>query len=877
MKDSLKKIDFSSQRILTVYGEKPIEEVNVGDEVIGFDYDLHKIVNYIIKSKSVFDFKPNKKIVLINEKYFFAPHQSIYANGNITHTFRLQIGDKLKSITGEDVQVESIRLVRSKVKNLKQRVEIGLKENFFTKIFRKQKNYHTYFLNGILVHNATRYAVGGTNTWSAAGTGMWSASSGGASGASAPTSSDDAVIDANSGGGTVSLDTATTPVCQSLNMSTAAAMTFSWQSSSSATLKIGSSAGGALNVGTNVTFANVPSSGSTAFQFVSTSNNGGSGWPITTNGKLIPASTFNGVGGQWQFQDNFTANSTGSGATFLTAGTLDCNAKTFQGWSFNSTGSAVRALILTNATFNLSSNSIPYNIQGSNITVTTGGETFNLQANSDSITYGGGGFLHTATGQTFAYTTINILPSTGVNANATPLITLASTVSITSLIYTGAAAAKTWNLQFAQNTTITNLTVNGANSNTQRILVSSNSLGNARTLTVTTLSTSNTDWQDITAAGGANWDLHAITGNSGNALGCTGITFTTPAMQTWQTTASGNWSDITKWTSRVPLPQDNVAFGNAFSASQTITANMPRLGANIDFTGTTGSPILNYTVTTSIYGSLYLATGMSLTETGGLIFFCSGRSALTITSNGSPITSIWDVNAPGGTYTHVDNFNIIAGSYNLANGTLDCATHNVNMTAPQYSFTAGTTLSMGSGTWIIVNITNSTVWSMNGTLTNATGSTIIFTGNTANTQSFSSSSGAYGTITDTAVGRTGILQMLGAFSFNTLSFSNSAGPRTLTFGQLQTRTCTGAFNVNGSANGNITINSNSAGNAATLLFTGAYPNCDYLTIQDNTVSNAGLYPAYAGPHSTLVSNTTRWIAAAEPPTKGFLSALGAGA
>lgn len=52
---------------------------------------------------------------------------------------------------------------------------------------------------------ANRYWVGGSGTWNTTATTNWSASSGGAGGASAPTSADAVFVDANSGGGTVTL------------------------------------------------------------------------------------------------------------------------------------------------------------------------------------------------------------------------------------------------------------------------------------------------------------------------------------------------------------------------------------------------------------------------------------------------------------------------------------------------------------------------------------------------------------------------------------------------------------------------------------------------------------------------------------------------
>jgi hypothetical protein len=104
------------------------------------------------------------------------------------------------------------------------------------------------------------------------------------------------------------------------------------------------------------------------------------------------------------------------------------------------------------------------------------------------------------------------------------------------------------------------------------------------------------------------------------------------------------------WTSRVPLPQDNATISSAFAASQTITLDMPRLGKSINFTGTTGSPVLANSVANVIYGSLTMATGMTHSGTNRLTF--AGRSAsYTITSAGATFTQQVTTNAVSGTYT----------------------------------------------------------------------------------------------------------------------------------------------------------------------------------------------------------------------------------
>lgn len=66
---------------------------------------------------------------------------------------------------------------------------------------------------------ANRFWVGGTGTWDASSTANWSTTTGGASGASAPTSGDVALFDANSGAGTCT--TAAGAVCSNLTMNSA--------------------------------------------------------------------------------------------------------------------------------------------------------------------------------------------------------------------------------------------------------------------------------------------------------------------------------------------------------------------------------------------------------------------------------------------------------------------------------------------------------------------------------------------------------------------------------------------------------------------------------------------------------------------------------
>lgn len=136
----------------------------------------------------------------------------------------------------------------------------------------------------------------------------------------------------------------------------------------------------------------------------------------------------------------------------------------------------------------------------------------------------------------------------------------------------------------------------------------------------------NADFKDITGAGAGSWDLSAITGGSGDCGGNTNITFTTADDWYWHVD-SGSVSDYTKWytetngggsqmgSTRTPLPQDTLHFDSSSfdSGSRTITQNMPRIGG-VTFSGVSTSQAFSLSVATYIYGSLILASGITVSN-----------------------------------------------------------------------------------------------------------------------------------------------------------------------------------------------------------------------------------------------------------------------
>jgi len=219
----------------------------------------------------------------------------------------------------------------------------------------------------------------------------------------------------------------------------------------------------------------------------------------------------------------------------------------------------------------------------------------------------------------------------------------------------------------------------------------------------------------------------------GDAGGNSGITFTTPAAQTMS--AGGSWNDNTKWTSRIPLPQDDVTV----SGSSAVTVNAQRLGKSLDFSSYTGTITLaSSSFTYDFFGSVTLGSGMSWGANPNTFNInASGRSSYTITSNGKAFfpagsNANFAVFGPGGSYTLADAFdyrtpttaafNVTAGSFDSASKSMDIGrfvttgtltrsatwgTSTISLTNSTSSglisiATSGLTWSASSSTWTVV-------------------------------------------------------------------------------------------------------------------------------------------------------------------------------
>jgi len=575
------------------------------------------------------------------------------------------------------------------------------------------------------------------------------------------------------------------------------------------------------------------------------------GKTLTVGSQSFANLTFNGAGGGWTFQDAVTA----TGAITLTAGGLNTNGQTINAASFASSNSNTRSLTLGASSITLSAGGgvFAWNLGTvTGLTFDAGTSTITMTGSNLSAYYGfnGGGRTYNAV---------------SITGSGSPAVWGANTFA--NLTRTG-TAVKTDTLQLRASQIISGTLTLAGNSASNRLLVTSITPGTAMTLTAAAVSVSNTDFSDITGAGVAA----PFTGTSlGNALGNTGITITTAADQYWVGNG-GSWSDANHWastsggtggTGRVPLPQDT-AYINANSitaASQTIGVDMPRLGTNINYTGTANSPTLSHSATATIYGSLTLASGVGTISGGYYGLTLASRSAANITSAGKTFgNGTVAFSGIGGAFTLQDSITANSTIY-IYNGTFSASTYNVTATVIDIAGAgAARTVNMGSGTWTATG--TGTVWNMGAsgsTTFNSDTSTITFSDISANAKTFDGEGKAYYDFSINNAGTSNIT-FTGANSFHNLAITGAA--RTVILPASATTTITNSFDINGTASYTVTLNSSSSGTAATLSKTSGTVSVDYLSIRDITAAGGATW--YAGANSTNVSGNTGWTFSAPP-------------
>ena len=687
-----------------------------------------------------------------------------------------------------------------------------------------------------------RYWVGGTGNWN--DTAHWSDTSGGASGFSVPGTTDNVIFDANSNATAYTVTVNATADCADFTMGAPASGAVTWAGSSALSIY------GSMDLQGGTSGITRTFTGTITFKATAT------GKTVTCNGITFAtgAWAFNGSGGGWTLQDALTNTSSIS----LTTGSLDTNGVSVTSSSFVFNGNATRSLTLGASTITITGTAGILNF-GSILNL-----TFN--AGTSTIVWAGTSNFSSGSGLTF-----NDLSVTGAGNKTISGPNNWSNISITG------TTSKTGTLSFSGDATLSGTFICNGNSVTNRVLIWSSTNGINRTISAATVSVTNTDFMDITGTGAGSWNLSAVSGGSGDCGGNSGITFTTPVTRYW-VGGTGNWSSTGEWASSsgggsgatVPLPQDTVVFdANSFSAgSQTATADMPRLGKDISFTGVTNSPTLSFgSLATMITGSLTLDSGLTLTGTNTTTFV--GRAACTITSAGKSFNQAITINCGAGSYTLQDNLNINGSTlqFTITTGTFDANDFNVTTGTFNTNNNNSRVISMGSGTWTITGVGTSAWVVTAGSLTlNAETSTIKFTDSTNNVITFIGGGFTYYIVWWSRGASTASNTIKGSNAYYEFKDTGTAA-HSILFTVSTTNTVT-LFTVNGSSGNAITLNStNGSTTFALVKVGGGRISCDWLNIQ-HSVATPATGTWYAGANSVnnqaTASAGSGWIFSVPP-------------
>ena len=538
----------------------------------------------------------------------------------------------------------------------------------------------------------------------------------------------------------------------------------------------------ALNCSGSVTLPN-----GMTFTSNSTSSLVLSGTGTVTTGSMInlpQTVTINAPGATVTQGSAWTLAGTTAGVLTLTAGTLNTNGFAVATGAFSCNNSNTRTLTLGASviTCSFAGLAVDFNVPA-NLTMTANTGTFVLTG-SNAVFRLGSAF-------NFNGLSVSFTGSAAAQLNATG-------GTIAKVTRTG-TAVKTDSFLFGGSSTVTGTITLGGNTQqgANRLLVQSSVIGTQRVITATgaaVVINGDVDFQDIAFSGSPSWTNTAgggsFVGDCGGNGALIAANITAPTTQhLTDTTGSKNWSTAT-WTSHAPLPQDTVVVDPSLTGNLTITADMPRLGGSIDFSGSTlnGHTLaVTLGVATTIFGSLNLTHVGASSLTGAFVVTFGGRSTYTLTNGGVTFPNGVTLNAPTGTLSMADAFTCGAHTLTHTNGTLVDGGQTVAANA--YTQAAGTKTLTATGTWTLSGTGTIATFTSTTTTNNCSGMTIVV-GNNSSSSKTVSFAGALTTgpaISYTPAGTgTLLLTLGGALTLAGLTVTGAVRTLSITHGQTLT-------------------------------------------------------------------------------------------
>lgn len=563
-----------------------------------------------------------------------------------------------------------------------------------------------------------------------------------------------------------------------------------------------------------------------------------------TNGTL-DLSTFNLTTGVFTSSNTNTRTLATSGGKFILTGNAATVWSTAVVTSLTVTGTLVVDITYSGATGTRTAafgslteaNSISYNVTAGTDTFVQTGNPRNVDftgfagtlSNNTRTIYGNLTLSATMTatagtnGTTFAATSgTQVITSNGVTMDfAITVHAHDATVRLADALISGSTrvfslTAGTIDLQ---TNTLSSGAINGNNSNTRAIV-----FGVGSKIVATT--SSGTPWNFSTAT---NFTFTGTSRIECSYSGGTGTRTLSPAPTAGGTEANSPSFYITAGTDIVILTG-----GSSFGT--------------VDFTGFSGTHTLS---NNTFYGNVTFSTGMTITGGSFNHNYKATSGTQVITTNGKIYDCSIIVNAPGATVRPADALTLgNSRDLTLTDGSFDA--FNLNVTVGRVSAGAlSDTLTLGSGTWTVSG-TGGSAFSINAATTVVPStSTILMTGASAKT--FAGAGKTYYNLSQSGAGA---LSITGANTFNDLQ--NTVTPATFTL-PASTTTTVSALSLQGTAGNLVTLQSSSAGTAATLSKTSGIVNVSYLSIKDSAATGGATFLASTTAGNVDVSGNTGWI------------------
>lgn len=482
--------------------------------------------------------------------------------------------------------------------------------------------------------------------------------------------------------------------------------------------------------------------------------------------------------------------------------------------TFSATGSNIRTLTLGASLITISGlSNTAWNTTGGNITINPGTSTITFTGSQTGLANAGGA-NYTLNSVVFQSSQIWLQLSSSTTFNGNFTIT--------------GGASKTAFCHTTSSFIVSGVFTVTGNSATNRVLIDSyngaltTTPGVTKTITVNGShgAHANVDFMDITITGTAG----VLTGTSiGDCQGNSGITFDASVTCTGPSVAGFTWSTAA-WSSSgaartAPLPQDDVIVDSRTTG--TVTADMPRWGRTVNFTGFAGT--LTPSVSLLIFGSLTLVPAMTLTVTGNDWSFADRRGSSTLTSAGKTLATSRTITfqGDGGGYTLQDDLTATnaGGVLQLIAGGLTAGAACANVKAGAFTFSSTSrtrSLNMGSATWTLLGLT-ATFGNGNATgmTFNAGASTITWSDTGAGTKLFSGGGFTYYALVHNAAGAGGLTISAASNTFTNLDLECTTA-KTITLPAGTTQTITGTLTLKGAAGQNLSLVSSIPGTSTTL-------------------------------------------------------------